>query len=84
MEQGGNMASAFVLILTKYGMAEDVANKLMKMQNVKNIETVQGEYDIVAEINAKNESKLENVMHENIRRLKNVQLISPLLVKHQD
>ena len=78
------MASAFVLILTKYGMAEDVANKLMKMQNVKNIETVQGEYDIVAEINAKNESKLENVMHENIRRLKNVQLISPLLVKHQD
>jgi len=78
------MASAFVLILTKYGMAEDVANKLMKMQNVRNIETVQGEYDIVAEINAKNESKLENVMHENIRRLKNVQLISPLLVKHQD
>ena len=77
------MASAFVLITTKYGMAEDVANKLMKMQNVKNIETVQGEYDIVAEINAKNESKLENVMHENIRRLKNVQLISPLLVKHQ-
>ena len=84
MEQGGNMASAFVLIATKYGMAEDVANKLMKMQNVRNIETVQGEYDIVAEINAKNESKLENVMHENIRRLKNVQLISPLLVKHQD
>ena len=77
------MASAFVLIMTKYGMAEDVANKLMKMQNVKNIETVQGEYDIVVEINAKNESKLENVMHENIRRLKNVQLISPLLVKHQ-
>ena len=77
------MASAFVLIMTKYGMAEDVANKLMKMQNVKNIETVQGEYDIVVEINAKNESKLENVMHENIKRLKNVQLISPLLVKHQ-
>ena len=36
------MVSAYVLITTKYGRAEEVANKLMKMQNIKNIETVQG------------------------------------------
>ncbi len=75
------MESAFVLITTKYGRAQEVANKLMKMHSVKNIETVQGEYDIVAEINAKNHGKLENIMHENIRKLKNVELISPLIVK---
>jgi len=74
------MASAFVLITTKYGKSGEVANKLMKMQNIKNIETVQGEYDIIAEVHAKNESKLENVMHENIRRLKNIELVSSLLV----
>ena len=76
------MVSAYVLITTKYGRAEEVANKLMKMQNIKNIETVQGEYDIIAQIDAKNEYKLENIMHENIRKLKNIELISPLLVKH--
>ena len=75
------MASAFVLITTKYGKAEEVANKLMRMQNISNIETVQGEYDIIAEVHAKDESKLENVMQENIRRLKNIELISPLLVR---
>ncbi len=77
------MASAFVLITTKQGTTVEVANKLMKMQNVKTIEEVQGEYDIVAEINAKNEIKLENIMHENIRRLKNVELVSPLIIKEQ-
>ena len=78
------MTSAFVLITTKYGRAEEVASKLMKMQNIKNIETVQGEYDIIAEVSAKNEYKLENIMHENIRRLKNVELVSPLLLKHNE
>ena len=77
------MASAFLLITTKQGTTVEVANKLMKMQNVKTIEEVQGEYDIVAEINAKNEIKLENIMHENIRRLKNVELVSPLIIKEQ-
>jgi len=77
------MVSAFVLITTKQGTTVEVASKLMKMQNVKTIEEVQGEYDIVAEINAKNEIKLENIMHENIRRLKNVELVSPLIIKGQ-
>jgi len=75
------MVSAFVLISTKYGKAEEVACKLMRMQNVKKIETVEGEYDIIVEVDAKNEIKLENIMHENIRRLKNVDLVSPLMIK---
>ena len=77
------MASAFVLITTKFGMAEEVASKLMKMQNIKKIDTVQGEYDIIAEVDAKNEIKLDNIMHENIKRLKNVELVSPLMLKKQ-
>ena len=77
------MASAFVLITTKFGMAEEVASKLMKMQNIKRIDTVQGEYDIIAEVDAKNEIKLDNIMHENIKRLKNVEIVSPLMLKKQ-
>ena len=76
------MASAFVLITTKFGMAEEVASKLMKMQNIKKIDTVEGEYDIIAEVDAKNEIKLENIMHENIKRLKNVEIVSPLMLKN--
>jgi len=75
------MVSAFVLITTKFGRSEEVAQKLMRMQNIKHIETVQGEYDIIAEVDAKNELKLENIMHENIKRLKNVELISPLIIR---
>ena len=63
-------------------MAEEVASKLMKMQNIKKIDTVEGEYDIIAEVDAKNEIKLENIMHENIKRLKNVEIVSPLMLKN--
>ena len=63
-------------------MAEEVASKLMKMQNIKKIDTVEGEYDIIAEVDAKKEIKLENIMHENIKRLKNVEIVSPLMLKN--
>ncbi len=76
------MVSAFVLITTKFGRAEEVAYKLMRMQNIKHIETVQGEYDIIVEIDAKNELKLDNIMRENIKKLKNVELVSPLIVRN--
>ncbi len=76
------MAEAYLLIMAREGRSIDLANKLMKMHQVKKIEMTQGEYDIVAEISAKNEGKLVNIVHENIGKLGDVQLISPLIVRH--
>ena len=78
------MASAIVLIAAKNGRAKEVESKLMKMQNVRRIENVRGEYDLIAEIDAKNEIKLENIMHENIMKLKNVDFVSPLIKKYHE
>lgn len=78
------MASAFVLIAARNGMTKEVENKLMRMQSVRNIETVQGEYDLIAEVEAKNELKLDNIMHENIMKLKNVAFVSPLIKKYHE
>ncbi len=78
------MASAIVLIAAKSGMAREVENKLMKMQNISKIEEVKGEYDLIAEVDAKNEIKLDNIMRENIMKLKNVAFVSPLIKKYHD
>ena len=77
------MIEAYLLIMARKGRSVELANKLMRMHQVKKIDITEGEYDIVAEINARNESKLTNIVHENIGKLVDVQLISPLLVKHQ-
>jgi DNA-binding Lrp family transcriptional regulator len=76
------MVEAYLLILARKGRNIELANKLMKMHYIKKIDIIQGEYDLIAEINAKNESKLANIVHENISKLGDVQLISPLIVKH--
>ena len=54
----------------------------MKMHWVKRLDLIQGEYDIIAEVTAKNEDKLDNIVHENIEKLGDVKLISPLIVKN--
>ena len=76
------MIEAYLLILAGKGKRRKLADKLMRMHYVKNIDMTQGEYDLVAEIKAKNESKLDNIVHENISKLSGVQLISPLIVRH--
>lgn len=76
------MIEAYLLILAREGRKINLANKLMKMHWVKKLDITQGEYDIIAEVNAKNEFKLHNIVHENIAKLGDVQLISPLIVKN--
>lgn len=75
------MVEAYLLILARKGRSIYLANKLMRMHWVKRLDITEGEYDIIAEISAKNEGKLDNIMHENIEKLGDVKLISPLIVK---
>ena len=75
------MTEAYLLILARDGRKFNLASKLMKMHQVKRVDITQGEYDIIAEIKAKNELKLNNIVRENIAKLGDVQLISPLIVK---
>jgi len=78
---GVKMTEAYLLILARKGRCLELANKLMRMHYIKKLEITHGEYDIIAEINAKNEFKLSNIVHENIEKLRDVQLISPLIVR---
>ena len=76
------MIEAYLLIMARKGKTTELANKLMKMHFIKKIDLTQGEYDVIAEVNAKNEGKLDNIVHENIRKLRDVEFISPLIVRH--
>ncbi|MEK6835992.1 MAG: Lrp/AsnC ligand binding domain-containing protein [Nanoarchaeota archaeon] len=76
------MLEAYLLIVARKGRSMELANKLMKMHFIKRIDITQGEYDVIAEVNAKNEGKLDNIVHENIRKLRDVKLVSPLIVRN--
>ena len=67
--------------MARDGRSLVLANKLMKMHWVKRIDVTQGQYDIIAEIKANSEGKLDNIVHQNIEKLGDVELVSPLIVK---
>jgi DNA-binding Lrp family transcriptional regulator len=67
--------------MARKGRSLELANKLIKMHYVKNVNITHGEYDMIAEVNAKDEDKLKNIVHKNIEKLKDVKLISPLIIK---
>ncbi len=75
------MEQAYILVAAKSGKIEEVIYKLSKIKNIRNIERVQGEYDLVAEIVSKDNNSLENIMQKNIKRLKEVGITSTLILK---
>ena len=75
------MISAYVLIAAKVGRVEEVLSKLSKIKNINKIEKVQGEYDIIAEVITKDDYRLENIIHKNIKKLKSIGLVSTLILK---
>ncbi len=59
--------AAYVLVVTSVGKEQEVAEQLRQMNNVKRVENVYGEYDLVIEVDAPNSGELKNVL-EQIRR----------------
>ena len=75
------MVEAYLLIMAREGRSLALANKLMRMHWIRKIDVTQGQYDIVAEIKANSEGKLDNIVHQNIEKLGDVELVSSLIVK---
>jgi DNA-binding Lrp family transcriptional regulator len=54
------MVTAFILIVVKPGTEESVAEKLGKLEEIKDIGIVYGEYDIIAKVQVPTMEDLQN------------------------
>ena len=65
-------ALAYMLIQTAHGKVQNVAEKLLKLKEVKEIHTLYGEFDIIAKIETQNMAKLQDFVANKIRPIKDI------------
>ncbi len=74
------MPKAFVLINTEIGMEEKLASELKKIENVKEVYTVYGAYDIIVKVESDSMEKVKETITWKIRRLENIRSTLTMLV----
>ena len=74
------MAKSHVLINCEKGTEEILTSEIMKIEDVKSIDKTMGYYDLVVELESKNEEHLKKIIGNKIRNLKLVR--SALMLIH--
>ena len=79
------MDKAFVLINCEPGKEPSVLEQLRIMKNVVHAQGTFGVYDIVARIESNNQSQLDNIISDQIRKMDNVNSTLTLIpTEHQE
>ncbi len=66
------MVIAFVLINTVPGKESEVFKKLSQLENVSEVYTLFGEYDMIVKIETKDYSQLESMVLDKIRTMPSI------------
>ncbi|MBO3798656.1 MAG: Lrp/AsnC ligand binding domain-containing protein [Thermoproteota archaeon] len=65
------MLRAYLLIVCEVGLERDIEETIRRVANVKDVDVVYGEYDIIVKIEVNDIKQLDGVVSE-IRRIKGV------------
>ena len=66
------MAKAIVLITAEPGMDREIAGQIKKVKGVGNVYLVTGLYDIVAEVQARDDASLVALAYDKIRIIEGI------------
>ena len=72
------MIQAYLMLITKPGSESRIASRLMKTKEVKDIEVVYGDYDIVMKVEFGNMEALSNFV-TSLRRIKDITRTSTMI-----
>ncbi len=70
---------SYILLIVKPGEESKVAEEMNKLEQVKEINIVYGEYDIVAKIEEESMESLQNFLIKKIRAMDQVERTSTLI-----
>ena len=74
------MVEAYILIKVKVGAERNVVDKLKKLKEIKDINELYGEWDIIAKIEVPNIEDLDALITEKIRDNDEIELTSTMIV----
>ncbi len=66
------MEKAYILIGCELGSENDIVEKVLKIDKIKDARVVYGDYDIVVEAETDTEAQMDNLITKKIRKLDKV------------
>ena len=73
------MINAYILVIVQSGATETVKKQLEKSEQVKDINIVYGEYDLIMKVEVPEMNDLQTFIMENIRTIKDVERTSTMI-----
>ncbi|HEX32979.1 MAG TPA: Lrp/AsnC family transcriptional regulator [Candidatus Aenigmarchaeota archaeon] len=66
------MVDAYILIEVKPGTEIQVREKLERMKEVKSVEAVYGDYDLISKVTVRNMQRLQEFITKKLRSIKDI------------
>ncbi len=66
------MEKAYILVSCEMGTEQELASKLNKIDEIKNVMITYGDYDIVIETETSDAAKMDEVISSKIRKLEKI------------
>jgi DNA-binding Lrp family transcriptional regulator len=66
------MEKAYILIGCELGAENEIVDKLLRLDKIKDARIVYGDYDIVAEAEVDTEAQMDNLITKKIRKIDKV------------
>ncbi len=73
------MVTAYILINIQSGTEKEVSEQLLKLKEVKDLNVVYGEYDIITKVDIKNMEGLQEFIINKIRSIKSIKRTSTMI-----
>jgi len=74
------MVTAYILITVKSGTERDVLAELKKLEEVKDVAIVYGEYDLIIKVTVPEVGDLNDFLLSKLRPIKNIEKTATLIV----
>jgi DNA-binding Lrp family transcriptional regulator len=74
------MVEAYILIKVKVGSERNVVEKLQDLKEIKDINELYGEWDIITKVEVPNIEDLDSLITEKIRDNNQIELTSTMIV----
>lgn len=74
------MIAAYVLMRIKPGVERNVLNNVRKLDQVKVVETLYGEYDMLLKVELETLDELDSFIFDTVRTIKGVERSTTLIV----
>lgn len=74
---------AYIMMDIKSGSEDEVCEKLLKYDEIEEVSTIYGEFDVIVKIKAKDMNSLDNLIVKRLRSIPNIILTATMLIARE-